>query len=76
MAKTKPPQTPLGPLDYRRPDLGDPTAPVPVRRKRFRIFGWFRLIYLVVVLGLLLFVVRYLLNYFNMIDELSRPGRH
>jgi len=40
------------------------------------LFGWFRLIYLLVMLGALFFVVRYLINYFNMIDQLSRPGGH
>lgn len=77
MAKTNPP-TPLGPLDYRRPDLADPTAPAPgqPRRRRFRIFIWLRLIYLVVMAGMLIFVIHYLLNYFNLIDQLSRPGGH
>ena len=74
MSKTNPPSTPLGPLDYRRPDLEGAAAPAPFRRKRFRIFGWFRLIYLLVMIGLLIFVIHYLLNYFNMIDQLSRPG--
>jgi len=76
MGETNPPQTPLGPLDYRRPDLADPTSPATPRRRRFRLFGWFRLIYLLVMLGALFFVVRYLINYFNMIDQLSRPGGH
>ena len=77
MAKTNPPPTPLGPLDYRSPDFGgDPTSPKASRRKRFRFFGWFRLIYLLVMAGLLVFAVRYLMNYFNMIDQLSRPGGH
>ena len=73
MAKTNPPPTPLGPLDYRRPDLQDPSTP-PKRKKRFRYFGWFRLIYLLVMAGALIFVMRYLINYFNMIDQLSRTG--
>lgn len=73
MAKTNPPQTPLGPLDYRRTDLADPTAKA-TKRKRFRYFGWFRLIYLLVMAGALIFVLRYLINYFNMIDQLSRTG--
>jgi hypothetical protein len=73
MAKTNPPSTPLGPLDYQR---NDPAAPVPRRRKRFRYFGWFRLVYLLIMAGLLVFAIRYLMNYYNMIDQLSRPGGH
>jgi hypothetical protein len=76
MAKMNPPRTPLGPLDYRRADGGDPISDRASRRKRFRFFGWFRLIYLVVTVGLLIFVMHYLLNYFNLIDQLSRPGGH
>ena len=75
MAKTNPPPTPLGPLDYRGPNEG-PISPIASRRKRFRIFGWSRLIYLLVMVGMLIFVIHYLLNYFNMIDQLSRPGGH
>jgi hypothetical protein len=71
MGKTNPPPPPLGPLDYRGSEPNATTAP---RRKRFRVFGWFRLIYLLVMVGLLVFVMHYLLNYFNMIDQLSRPG--
>ena len=76
MAKTNPPPTPLGPLDYRRADVGDPISDGASRRKRFRFFGWFRLIYLIVMVGLLIFVMHYLLNYFSLIDQLSRPGGH
>ncbi len=74
MAKTNPPPTPLGPLEYQPPDPNGPLS--DRRRRRFRFYGWFRLIYLLVMMGLLVFVIRYLLNYFNMIDQLSRPGGH
>jgi hypothetical protein len=29
-----------------------------------------------VMVGLLIFVMHYLLNYFSLIDQLSRPGGH
>jgi hypothetical protein len=76
MAKTNPPPTPLGPLDYRGENVDGPISDRASRRKRFRFFGWFRLIYLVVMVGLLIFVMHYLLNYFSLIDQLSRPGGH
>jgi hypothetical protein len=73
MARNKPPQTPLGPLDYRRPDLDAQAPQRIVKRSRWRYLRWFRIVYLIVTLSVLAYAAHYLLNYIHLINQLSRP---